>query len=192
MLYRVKHGKQRSKLARSNSTLWKSLLRGAAGHWSSRTSHGSPVAFFLSQLRRSSLSVCFRRRRAHCEEKGGSLDPAENVELLIFVRCNWEAVEEWQRYVGLLRVTFVGSSCCALVFCLNSLGIDLLTLCWVALFSIEERAWNAGAVSRGGGHPTMHRQSLRRIYLVGPSTVFFVQYCTRLCCFLCENALSLV
>ena len=29
-------------------------------------------------------------------KRRGSLDP-ENVELLVFLRCNWTAVDEWQR-----------------------------------------------------------------------------------------------
>ena len=55
-------------------------------------------------------------------KRRGSVDP-ENVELLVFLRCNWTTVDEWQGLEEMPGLTLVVSSCCAFVFRLNSLGV---------------------------------------------------------------------
>ena len=54
-------------------------------------------------------------------KRRGSVDP-ENVELLVFLGCNWTSVDERQSLEEIPGLTLVVSPCCAFVFRLNSLG----------------------------------------------------------------------
>ena len=65
-----------------------------------------PTAQVQSERMFSTAGLTVNKRR-------GSLDP-ENVELLIFLWCNWTAVDALGRTARLLMVG--GSCCCALAF----------------------------------------------------------------------------
>ena len=69
-------------------------------------------------------------------KRRGSLDP-ENVELLLFLRCNWTVVDEWQRKVELPCLTPGVSSYCGLVFRLDVLSVVLLTTHRVVAFYLH-------------------------------------------------------